>query len=133
MSTIQEYQQVGPALRCRYAFESGVFKLEKTFVGWNLVREDIFGHQVSWDTDPTWKTTYREAFIYKVAHFFTKQNAEIALGLVSDEYPPNVSLLPNHLASVVDFLYLHTVNIPELSSRNIRLHKTTLNKRSNTK
>lgn len=127
MSTTQEYQQIGPALRCRYTFESGIFKLEKTFVGWNLVREDIFGHQVSW------KTTYREAFIYKVAHFFTKQNAEIALGLVSDEYPPNVSLLPNHLASVVNFLYLHTVNIPELSSRNIRLHKTTLNKRSNTK
>ena len=122
MSTVQEYQQIGPALRCRYAFESGVFKLEKTFVGWNLVREDTFGHQVSWDTDPTWKTTYREIYIYKVAHFFIKQNAEIALGLASDEFPPNVSLIPKHLGSVVDFLYLHTVNIPELS-RNIRLTK----------
>ena len=73
MSTVQEYQQIGPALRCRYAFESGVFKLEKTFVGWNLVREDTFGHQVSWDTDPTWKTTYREIYIYKVAHFFIRR------------------------------------------------------------
>ena len=125
MSTVQEYQQIGPALRCRYAFESGVFKLEKTFVGWNLVREDTFGHQVSWDTDPTWKTTYREIYIYKVAHFFIKQNAEIALGLASDEFPPNVSLIPKHLGSVVDFLYLHTVNIPELS-RNIRLAKNNL-------
>ena len=132
MSTVQEYQQIGPALRCRYAFESGVFKLEKTFVGWNLVREDTFGHQVSWDTDPTWKTTYREIYIYKVAHFFIKQNAEIALGLVSDEFPPNVSLIPKHLGSVVDFLYLHTVNIPELS-RNIRLAKNNLEHRSNRK
>lgn len=132
MSTVQEYQQIGPALRCRYAFESGVFKLEKTFVGWNLVREDTFGHQVSWDTDPTWKTTYREIYIYKVAHFFIKQNAEIALGLASDEFPPNVSLIPKHLGSVVDFLYLHTVNIPELS-RNIRLAKNNLEHRSNSK
>ena len=132
MSTVQEYQQIGPALRCRYAFESGVFKLEKTFVGWNLVREDTFEHQVSWDTDPTWKTTYREIYIYKVAHFFIKQNAEIALGLASDEFPPNVSLIPKHLGSVVDFLYLHTVNIPELS-RNIRLAKNNLEHRSNRK
>ena len=132
MSTVQEYQQIGPALRCRYAFESGVFKLEKTFVGWNLVREDTFEHQVSWDTDPTWKTTYREIYIYKVAHFFIKQNVEIALGLASDEFPPNVSLIPKHLGSVVDFLYLHTVNIPELS-RNIRLAKNNLEHRSNRK
>jgi hypothetical protein len=132
MSTVQEYQQIGPALRCRYAFESGVFKLEKTFVGWNLVREDTFEHQVSWDTDPIWKTTYREIYIYKVAHFFIKQNAEIALGLASDEFPPNVSLIPKHLGSVVDFLYLHTVNIPELS-RNIRLAKNNLEHRSNRK
>ena len=96
------------------------------------MREDTFGHQVSWDTDPTWKTTYREIYIYKVAHFFIKQNAEIALGLASDEFPPNVSLIPKHLGSVVDFLYLHTVNIPELS-RNIRLAKNNLEHRSNRK
>ena len=98
MSTTQEYQQIGPALRCRYTFESGIFKLDKTFVGWNLVREDIFGHQVSWDTDPTWKTTYREAFIYKVDEQPIKHEIDWPVRLFG-----LLEVLKNYEESIVSF------------------------------
>ena len=122
MSTIQEYHQLGPAVKCRFELDNGLFLVKPTTIGWNILRQDTFRHQVSWDTDPAWKTTYLENYQYKVGHFFTKENAELAVTLANKEYPSNLSLIPIHLGSLAEYLMDYHLRLPDLKKL-VRLAK----------
>lgn len=116
-----EYIEISPTLRHSELFHRGTFRLEKALIGWRIIRIETYKQQVMWVYDKgeypcQWQTTDLKTYEYPLIHFFRESSVRIALSVLQHQYPSDMSLLPERIATLVEFLMDYRPDMSDIKS-----------------
>lgn len=116
MTRPAEFIEISPALKNRWKFNKGVFKLLKTWYGWKIIREELYDHQVLWNTEKDWRTTFQQIYVFKVDSFRSHRVAEATLNVLNRQFGQTDCLYPETLGDVIACINGYSLDLSGIRS-----------------
>lgn len=101
---MEPYSRIGPVLLNRYVFNSGTFRIQKAWFGYQVVRTEVYLNEIYWENDlPSDKWVANGVYstiTYTLSKHLTMAKASETLHALKRTYSNEDNIFPKYVGEI---------------------------------